>query len=80
MNYWRCKCGKQACYESGMPPRDCQGCEKCGTTFALSPDGHQPLAPHRLVPRYSRDTGQFTHWECEVCLEKMTVHSHSNEA
>lgn len=50
MQYWRCKCGKVEYFESGMPPRKCQGCEECGTTFAMRADDHRPIQPHDLGP------------------------------
>lgn len=42
MNYWRCQCGKQQKWESGMPPFDCEGCDECGTTLARGAGGHRP--------------------------------------
>jgi hypothetical protein len=41
MQVWRCKCGKSRYYESGMAPRECQGCEECGTAY-----GGELLKPH----------------------------------
>jgi len=69
MNFWRCKCGDREYFESGMPPRDCQGCEKCGTTLAMSKSGHEPMQPHVPVPRYSQTTGELRHFVCDVCGE-----------
>ena len=67
MQVWRCKCGKRQRFESGMPPKDCQGCEECGTTLAQHPDGHKPLQPHRPKKQFDRNTGQPARPICEDC-------------
>lgn len=67
MQTWRCKCGNRKYYESGMPPRDCQGCEECGTTYAQSPEGHKPLQPHTWKPQFDRNTGEPTRPICSQC-------------
>lgn len=46
MRYLRCKCGKKEMWDSGYPVHDCQGCDKCKTTFAETEDGHRTLQPH----------------------------------
>lgn len=66
----RCQCGKETYFHSGMPPRDCQGCTECGTTYASHPNHHKPLAPHTPKARYSSDTGELKGYRCAICYEK----------
>ena len=73
MNYRRCKCGKCESWESGMPPRDCQGCDECKTTFASGKSGHKPLMPHTLALRYSELTGEPSHYICTECLTQVEL-------
>lgn len=49
-------------------PQDCQGCEKCGTTFAGHPDNHKPLQPHRWVINFNQNTGK-PYKRCGDCNE-----------
>lgn len=45
MKTLRCKCGdKIDLTTDGF--QDCEGCEKCGTTYAGHPDFHKELQPH----------------------------------
>lgn len=67
MIYRRCKCGEAELWESGMPPRDCQGCSKCGTTYAVGPEGNKPLIPHDWEPRFNRKTGKPDRRQCSRC-------------
>jgi hypothetical protein len=54
MNLWKCKCGKKEYLESGMPPRDCEGCEKCKTNYKK-----EPLQPHDFTKvMYNENTGK----------------------
>jgi hypothetical protein len=39
-----------------MGVRECQGCEKCNTTLAESPDGHSTPAPHVPVEEVTTTT------------------------
>ena len=70
MNYWRCKCGETAYFESGMPPKDCQGCEICNTTLSFHPDYHKELKPHNWVVVYDRYTGEHIEYICTECNAK----------
>ena len=67
MQYWQCKCGKKKRFESGMAPRDCQGCDECGTTYAQSPKGHKPKAPHNFKIEYDINTGKPKRRRCIHC-------------
>jgi hypothetical protein len=71
MKSYQCKCGACLYSESGMPPKDCQGCEKCGTTYARHPEGHRSLQPHKLKPQYNRDTGKLSHSICTECYARI---------
>lgn len=54
-----------------MPPEDCQGCNKCGTTFATGPAGHKPVIPHDLRPQFDRNTGEPDGSICNRCLRRV---------
>jgi len=45
---------------------DCQGCEKCGTTYAAHPDYHKKLQPHKWGENFNQNTGK-PYKICEVC-------------
>ena len=45
---------------------DCQGCEKCGTTFSSHPEGHRPLQPHKYKIMYDDHTGK-PYKRCDLC-------------
>lgn len=72
MQYYRCRCGKRTYHESGMPPRECQGCEKCQTTFAQHPDGHDPLQTHDWGEvRVEGPESAPTRWQqCKRCYAR----------
>lgn len=63
-----CKCGKSEYFHSGMPPRECQGCDECNTQYG----NHKERVPHKLIDRFSSSTGKKESEMCEVCCE--TVH------
>jgi hypothetical protein len=66
-----CKCGKRIYWESGMPPRDCEGCEECGTNYKK-----KPLIPHdfsRLL--YNENTGK----PYKICTKCYMVDKESYE-
>lgn len=46
MQTYRCKCGESIMWNTGEKIHDCQGCEKCQTTFAQHPAYHHKLEPH----------------------------------
>jgi len=79
MNYWRCKCGKSEKWESGMPPRPCEGCDECGTTFATHATGHMMRAPHNLEIRYDTHTGKPSHKVCTECWERFELTDEEKE-
>jgi len=47
---------------------DCQGCEKCNTTYAGHPDLHEPLQPHDWGTKYNQNTGK-PYKVCKKCSE-----------
>jgi len=49
-------------------PRDCQGCEKCATTFAGHPDNHKPLQPHEWIVDFNQSTGK-PYKRCGNCYQ-----------
>jgi len=67
MQYWRCKCGKRSLHESGMTPKNCQGCDECGTTYAQHPDDHKEKIPHDFEPRFDPITGNAARPVCRRC-------------
>lgn len=67
MQYKQCKCGGRQRWDSGEVVQPCEGCSKCGTTFADGPDGHKALEPHDWQPRYDRVTGKPDRRECSRC-------------
>lgn len=75
MQYKKCQCGACERWDTGEIVHPCQGCEKCGTTYAGSPSGHKPLEPHVWVPRYSSSTGKPNGRMCSRCmkLEKLSA-------
>lgn len=79
MQYWRCQCGKGEAWESGMTPRDCEGCDECGTTFAQHLDHHKPREPHKMEPRFSERDGQPDGGRCSVCYHRDKTWSHPKE-
>lgn len=70
MQLMRCKCGKAEIYHSGMHPRDCQGCDECGTTFAYRPSDHKPREPHDWQPRFDPKTGAPDRPMCKRCYAR----------
>lgn len=56
-----------------MFPKDCQGCDKCGTTLAVNPDDHRPVKPHNPEIRYSEKTGDPDHYVCTECHERLPL-------
>lgn len=68
MQHYRCKCGEATAFGS-TPPIDCQGCAKCNTTYAQSPDGHLEPKPHEWIKKYNQNTGE-PYEVCERCLTK----------
>ena len=73
MQYWRCKCGKEECWESGFPPANCVGCDECKTTLGLNPDMHKPLEPHDLELRYDEKTGKPSYQRCKKCYQRFPL-------
>lgn len=70
MIYYQCKCGEAKYYGSGMSPRDCEGCKKCGTTFAQSPTGHKSLAAHDFNDKRTIEDGIETDESfCRKCYK-----------
>jgi len=67
MRTLRCKCGDKI-MSTSMGSQDCQGCEKCNTTFSGHPDHHRKLEPHNWVIRYNRKTGK-PYNVCNNCLK-----------
>lgn len=67
MKYLRCECGKREYWHSGMPPRDCEGCDDCGKTFGASPMEHKDRIPHDMRPHYDSRTGKQIGETCERC-------------
>lgn len=52
-----------------MPPRECEGCLDCGTTYATHAGGHKPIAPHDFQAqpvRYADQPGT-TITRCSKC-------------
>ena len=68
---YRCQCGECTYYSSGMPPKDCQGCSKCGTTYATRPTDHKPLQPHKLKLQFDRNTGEEDGAICQECYARI---------
>lgn len=68
MQTYRCKCGEALFHGSGMMPQPCQGCPKCNTTYAQSPDDHKTIEPHDYEIKYDSD-GTPYEW-CRRCYER----------
>jgi len=47
---------------------DCQGCDKCNTTYAGHPDHHKELQPHEWGTKFDQNTGK-PYKICELCYE-----------
>lgn len=62
MYLFTCKCGNRQYYGSGMIPKPCEGCDKCGTNF-----NKEPRQPHKWRTVYDRYTGKPIKRECSVC-------------
>ncbi|CAN5579290.1 hypothetical protein BH10PSE14_BH10PSE14_06960 [soil metagenome] len=67
MRYLKCECGECERWDTGETVHECQGCSKCGTTFATHPEGHKPLGEHDWVPRFDPATGQPDKRMCQRC-------------
>lgn len=65
MRTLRCKCGEMIAHTSGTM-KDCEGCEKCNTTYAGHPNNHSELQPHKWGTKYNQNTGK-KYKECNVC-------------
>ena len=70
MQSYRCKCGKAEFFGSDSP-KDCQGCDECGTTFAQHPDHHKERIPHDPKPQFDRNTGKSSAPYCRSCYAKL---------
>lgn len=68
MIYRKCECGAAERWDTGEIVHPCQGCAKCGTTFASNPRDHKPLAPHDWKPRFNADTGEPDRQMCRRCM------------
>jgi len=68
MQHYRCKCGEATAFGS-MPPTDCQGCDKCNTTYAQSPEGHSEPKAHEWITKYNQNTGE-AYEVCDKCYTK----------
>jgi len=66
MQGYQCKCGNIIGSNTGEGFHDCEGCEKCKTTFAHSPSGHRELKPHNFITKYNENTGK-TYKMCKDC-------------
>lgn len=75
MRYYRCKCGKAQYFASGMVPQDCEGCDECGTTYALISTGHKERIPHDWKPQFNRDTGEPDRAICRRCMARQSKQS-----
>ena len=65
MQWYRCKCGYESVYGSVIP-QPCEGCDKCGTTLAMSADGHREVEPHEMSPEVAQMHGHTYH-HCKRC-------------
>ena len=73
MKAYRCKCGIAQMWNSGEMIHACEGCIKCGTTFAQYSTDHRMLQPHQLkeitktetVDGVEKVTAHYNH--CKVC-------------
>ena len=72
MRYLRCQCGACERWDSGEAVHPCEGCTKCGTTYATSPAGHQPVQPHDYEERYAPSpvTAPKIERVCRVCRRR----------
>lgn len=77
MRTLRCKCGDKT-MSTSMGSQDCQGCEKCKTTFAGHPDHHNELKPHEWIERFHQNTGK-PYKICKIC-HKIDRDSYDNAA
>src|SRR5688572_28990832 len=69
--YYRCKCGAVEVWGS-IAPDPCLGCKDCGTTPALTPDGHRSPRSHVLIKTaVDTDDGQAILSRCRWCLRTM---------
>ncbi len=66
MQAYRCKCGEAKYFGSDVP-KPCQGCKKCGTTYAQHPDHHKEIEPHEFEILYD-DKGR-PYEVCKRCYE-----------
>lgn len=70
-----CKCGEELLYTS-MGATNCQGCEKCNTSFNRHPidvDGEMvweniPLEPHEWMEKFNQNTGK-PYKICKHCYQ-----------
>jgi hypothetical protein len=70
MQFYRCQCGASEYYGSGEFPKPCEGCDKCGTTFAQRSEDHKPRAPHVWREQFDHDTGKPVRPICSVCYHR----------
>ena len=66
MRYYRCKCGHRSAWSS-LGVAECEGCEKCGTTLAEGPDGHDAPAPHDWREEWTIDKQTGERGKKRVC-------------
>ena len=67
MIYRRCKCGKSESFSS-MGVQPCQGCDECGTQYAVGPELHEPRVPHEWGTKYHQNSGK-PYKVCTRCYE-----------
>lgn len=57
MRRLQCQCGESLAWDSGYEMgHPCQGCDKCGTTFATHPGGHKKRIPHKWREELHKNT------------------------
>lgn len=66
MKGYQCKCGKITGSNTGESFQECEGCDKCNTTFAHHPDYHKELKPHTWGIKYNQNTGK-PYKICDKC-------------
>jgi hypothetical protein len=67
--YWRCKCSEHEYYESGMPPRGCEICTKCGSTMGTGKNFHLEPEEHEWEIKFDPNTGE-PYEICKKCYNR----------
>lgn len=79
MIFLRCRCGFRKSWSSGIFPKPCEGCARCGTRISDRPEGNTPIELHDFEDYWDidRSTGARIRMrrcrQCNKTVERRAV-------